>query len=66
MSSRVFPSTECQMILSHGTAHPPSMAISLKKEIEIWKGNEIMGMDNEDIGRWLLQILAIDSLTATA
>ena len=64
MSSRVFPSTECHM--SHGTAHPPSMAISLKKEIEIWKGNEIMGMDNEDIGRWLLQILAIDSLTATA
>ena len=42
MSSRVFPSTECQMIRSHGTAQRPWMAISLKKEIGIWRCHQIL------------------------
>ena len=47
----LFHSTECQMILSHGTAHRPWMAISLKREIEIWSCQGILGLDNKANGR---------------
>ena len=53
----VFHSTECQMILSHGTAHRPWMAISLKKEIEIWSCQEILGINNEANERLAVSLL---------